>query len=142
LLGINTRVAHFVKNHPKTCTFCDLTKKNEDTRETFLHLFFECSIVENVLIKFYSWLCGTEQFDIGRRDFFLGFEIEDLNKKIVLDILMCLVKKFIWDCKLRFTLPTFDLLRDFCNTEVKHFKRVSKNFASTLEKTTLRALFL
>jgi len=39
-LGINSRVAHFVRGHPNTCTFCDLTREPEENVETTLHLFF------------------------------------------------------------------------------------------------------
>jgi len=40
ILGINSRVAHFVRNHPSTCTFCDITQAPEENSESIKHLFF------------------------------------------------------------------------------------------------------
>ena len=45
LLGINTRVAHFVRNH----SFCSLHQVPEDFPETILHLFFDFNCVEGLV---------------------------------------------------------------------------------------------
>jgi hypothetical protein len=57
LLGINTRVAHFVAGYSRACTFCVL--KNVLNRdETFSHLFLECDqlngLRNNLLREFFS----------------------------------------------------------------------------------------
>jgi hypothetical protein len=41
LLGLNTRLSHFVINQSRGCTFCNGTM-NPVPDETFLHLFFDC----------------------------------------------------------------------------------------------------
>ena len=48
-LGYNTRVSHFVRGHPDTCTFCDLRLVPEENRETPYHLLYDCDTVELVL---------------------------------------------------------------------------------------------
>jgi len=96
LLGLNTRVAHFVRNHPRTCTFCSLSQDPEDSPETFLHLFFECNHVERLLDTFFTWIFNTgTAYHISSRSFFQGFEFECHNKNKVLDLVLILVKKYI-----------------------------------------------
>jgi len=105
LLGTNTRVAHFVRNHQRTCTFCVLAREAEENDETILHLFFECRHIEQALNEFYNWLLRVNNAEVRRSDFFQGFRRECANQNRVLDLVTTIVKKFIWDCKLRYNLP-------------------------------------
>ena len=41
LLGLNTRLSHFVANQTRGCTFCEGTVTPAPD-ETFIHLFLEC----------------------------------------------------------------------------------------------------
>jgi len=108
LLGTNTRVAHFVRNHPRTCTFCDLTHEGEESPETISHLFFDCMHVEVLLVQFFTWFFNndTPRY-LNRNEFFTGFNMDNELKNKILDITCAIVKKYIWDCKLRFTVPNF-----------------------------------
>ncbi len=47
ILGINTRLSHFVPNQSRGCTFCHLVGTNPLPDETFAHIFFECATVRN-----------------------------------------------------------------------------------------------
>ena len=58
-------------------------------------------------------------------------------KNKILDITCAIVKKYIWDCKLRFTVPNFanlkEIFMDFLGTT---YKNVGK-FRELLNKTDL-----
>ena len=127
LLGTNTRVAHFVRNHPRGCTFCTLSQDPHDMPETVSHLFFECTYVEGVLLLFYKWLLSDEGYELGRRDFFQGFEMNCPKKNLTLDYVGVIIKKYIWDCKLRFTIPNLqDMKSNFLDSYSTIYKISSK----------------
>ncbi len=44
-------------------------------------------------------------------DFFQGFNYTCLNKVRVLDLTNIFVKQYIWDCKLRFSVPQLESLK-------------------------------
>jgi hypothetical protein len=112
ILGINTRVAHFVRNHPRTCTFCDIGRVPEEFEENMSHLFFDCRYVENLIQNFYGWLLNEVP---SKREFFNRFNTINVAKNKVLNIVNILVKKYIWDCKIRFCIPNSNELRqNFC----------------------------
>jgi hypothetical protein len=41
ILGINTRLSHFVPNQMRGCTFCSINGTNPVPDETFAHIFFD-----------------------------------------------------------------------------------------------------
>jgi hypothetical protein len=47
ILGINTRLSHFVPNQTRGCTLCSLNGTNPVPDETFAHIFFDCNTVRN-----------------------------------------------------------------------------------------------
>jgi len=103
-------VANFVNNHPRTCTFCDLRGEPGEYSETTLHLFYECASVEENLLNFFRWI--NRDIDVGYRSFFTGFDIQNIHAKKLLNIIAAILKKCIWDCKLRFAVPTLDLFKE------------------------------
>ena len=80
ILGTNSRVAHFVRGHPSSCTFCDLKKVSLDNQESINHLFFDCETVETTLNEFYTWIFNHQR-NINRSEYFIGFDMEDVKKK-------------------------------------------------------------
>jgi len=125
LLGLNSRVAHFVRGHPATCTFCDISNEPEEHRESTVHLFFECRHVENLLAEFFSWVFQTnEPRYVSRSEFFAGFRTEIPKKDRALNVVAILVKKFIWECKLRFCIPTLQELKKNVIAELKRIASV------------------
>jgi len=113
-LGINSRVAHFVRNHPNTCTFCDISREPEENSETILHLFFECRHIESLITNFYTWFLNTDaQRFVSKSEFFVGFNHENFIVNKILHMVNLLVKKYIWDCKQRFTIPTIENLKSY-----------------------------
>jgi hypothetical protein len=51
LLGLNSRVAHFNMTVTEECTFCNLAGPRPAVSETFIHLFYHCNHVQNLLQK-------------------------------------------------------------------------------------------
>ena len=128
LLGLNTRVAHFVRNHPRTCTFCSVGQDPEDNPETFLHLFFDCQYAERIIEPFFTWIFNSNNVRyISRQEYFQGFSTDCSNKNKVLELVLIIFKKYIWDCKLRFTIPHLAGIKS-------HFISVYKNIFSISRK--------
>jgi len=117
-LGLNNRVAHFVRGHPNTCTFCDLVNEPEENIESLSHLFFECRQVENLIPLFYGWIFQQEQRFVSRTEYFVNFRTDCDKKNKTLLLLSLLVKNYIWNCKLRFCLPAIDQLKRFVSEEI------------------------
>jgi len=138
LLGINTRVAHFVRNHSRTCTFCTALRDPDDNPESILHLFFECEPVENMLVNFFEWL-RIRDFDqqISPRNYFQGFNMNCENKNRVMDLITVIVKKYIWDCKQRFTVPNLDSLKLIFVSEYSHLMRDSQKVRKFTHKSKI-----
>jgi hypothetical protein len=54
ILGLNTRLSHFVQNISRKCTFCEITVGQQSVDESFIHIFFECDHVRNRHRQFIS----------------------------------------------------------------------------------------
>ena len=136
LLGLNSRVANFVRNHPRTCTFCDILRIRDEHTETTKHLFFDCTIVEESVREFFAW-CFNNQLVVGHREFFVGTAFENENKNKTVDVVLNILKKTIWDCKLRFCIPTMEHLKKTFLWEIKILHRNSKFIRDILGKSDL-----
>jgi hypothetical protein len=44
ILGLNTRLSHFVPNISRKCTFCEITSGQQSVDESFLHIFFAANM--------------------------------------------------------------------------------------------------
>ena len=125
-LGTNTRVSHFVRGHNRACTFCTINLNEEDNNETISHLFFDCMQTENLLEQFYSRIFNVDYRMATRSEYFVGFQTACESDNKLLDLLTLLAKKFIWDCKLRYTIPTIVNLSLFIEEEILRIKKQSK----------------
>jgi len=138
IIGLNTRVAHFVRGHPRTCTFCDIAEEPYENDETTLHLFYDCRHVENVLTAFYTWLFELENnYYVSRLEFFVGFTSENIHRQRVLHIVNLLIKKYIWDCKQRFTVPGIVNLKLYILGELQRLSTLSRIWRDALVKSDL-----
>jgi hypothetical protein len=136
LLGLNSRVAHFVRGHSNCCTFCDISNEPEENVESTKHLFFDCTHTENVLLEFYSWVFSTVR-PVSRTEFFVGFDTGNDKKNKTLNVVNILVKKFIWDSKLRFTLPTTEHLKLSVISELKRISSINPVMRETFIQSDL-----
>ena len=63
--------------------------------------------------------------------------MNDELKTKVIDIVCAIVKKYVWDCKLRYTVPNFENLKDlFMNFLKTTYSNVGK-FRALINKTDL-----
>jgi hypothetical protein len=106
-LGYNSAVAHFVRNHSPSCTFCDLAGNEDDNVEKGSHLFYDCVNVADVIDYIFDKVTRIDNFEFSRREFFSTFNRRELNpaKNMVLTYLSKFVMKTLWDCKQRFVIP-------------------------------------
>ncbi len=71
LLGLNNRVAHFIRDHSPICTFCRLVGRGDAPDETVLHLFFDCPTTESIKDDFFRWYYNQdENFFISSPNYF------------------------------------------------------------------------
>ena len=71
ILGLNNRVAHFIRDHSPICTFCRILARGDANDETTLHLFCECPTTERVRNDFLVWAYNEADYAISRKDLFL-----------------------------------------------------------------------
>jgi hypothetical protein len=139
-LGYNYIVANFVRNINKDCSFCILNGVRTETRETPLHLFFDCPSVEPTLKTFYNWLWNTLDIEhISRQEFFVTPNTGNLVDDKVLIIINCIVKKYIWDCKQKHCTPNFLDLKTVVTGHIQTYQRLDKKFAGNLMRASFYA---
>jgi hypothetical protein len=62
-LGYNSAVAHFVRNHSPSCTFCDLAGNEDDNVEKGLHLFYDCVYVADVIDYIFDKVTRIDNYE-------------------------------------------------------------------------------
>jgi hypothetical protein len=130
-------VAKHVANVDKDCTFCRLNRIGEESTETPLHLFFTCPSTETIVEDIYRWLNGdVEDSIISRQDFFGVPKRENKADTKLLLVVNVLIKKYIWDCKQRFTIPSTELLKKYMTRNLGVFCSLNNNFRTTITKST------
>jgi hypothetical protein len=129
-LGYNNAVAHFVAGHSSCCTFCDAAGDADINAETGLHLFYECAHVSAIVDDTFNRITARENFEYSRREYFTTFERREFShaKNLVLTIISKFIMKFLWDCKLRFTIPTVELCWEYIHESVSVLRVNNKKF--------------
>ena len=140
-LGYNYMVRKFVRNHPETCTFCDIRQTEDEVRETPLHLFFQCASAEPIIENIFRWALGDEHDRMTMRDYFGGFEGENANRNNCLNILGVTLKKYLWDCKNIKKLPELEESRNYIKKYVKNWHSSSSKFRLMWERSGIRIRF-
>jgi hypothetical protein len=103
ILGLNTRVSHFVVDQNRGCTFCDGTGTTVPD-ETFIHLFMECPTTfdwHNQFLR--KYLPHLFYMDLHQRTRFFFWGIlpgeQILNKFLILSVMI--LQFCVWEEKLR-----------------------------------------
>ncbi len=111
-------VAHFVRGHSDMCTFCRISGNGNGERETPHHLFSHCnSVEETVTNAIRNILNNNDDLNSFRPSYYFGVpKYENESKNRTLLVYLLLVKKYIWDCKLRNCLPNPITCIQVCNT--------------------------
>jgi exonuclease III len=123
ILGFNYIISHFVPDVERSCTFCDVAQLQDEEDETPLHLFYSCSISETILTSFFQDFIGLE---VTRQEFFSVPVRENQFTNMALVLINLLVKKFFWDCKMRFSLPCIETLKVYVTNELRLMAHISK----------------
>jgi hypothetical protein len=129
-LGYNNAVAHFVRGHSPNCTFCDIDRNREAHNETALHLFYECHLVSPVVDSVFARLTNNNDFVFSRREFFTTFNRREISncQNNCLTIVSKLLIKYLWDCRNRAFIPTYENCREWFNFKIACIKASSVSF--------------
>jgi hypothetical protein len=134
ILGFNYIVSHFIPDVERSCTFCNVAGLQDEEDETPLHLFFSCIVSERVLDTFFNRFLGV---GISRQEFFAVPARENTSSNFTIFLTGMLVKKFLWDCKMRSTLPDSDLMERIILMELKTMATVSRKVNNFIQESEL-----
>jgi hypothetical protein len=129
-LGYNVAVSHFVRNHSRNCTFCDITGNQDIVDETPIHSFLQCTVVEELINETFKWVTDDPTFEISRKELFAFFDRNELSnqKNIVLTFITKILLKFIWDSKQRYCLPNLLHCKITITSELTSISSTNKKF--------------
>jgi hypothetical protein len=99
--------------------------------ETALHLFYQCFVSENIINNFFRWLTNDIHFTVSRQQLFGEFRNHNNFFNDLMNIASCILLKYIWDCKVRKTLPNLTHLKNLFACELLLFKSVNSQFLSS-----------
>jgi hypothetical protein len=139
ILGYNTVLSHFVPGRGRNCTFCDIGENPWIEDETPLHMFFDCSHCENLRKDFFETYLG---YFITRQEFFAFPSRNNIEQNKVVFILALLFKKYIWECKQRFSLPVLLHLQNFIKNEMRIMCFLSNKFKNAMTNSDLPLNFV
>jgi hypothetical protein len=139
ILGINTRLSHFVANRSRGCTFSELRNPTASVRdpdparvpvpvqvpapvplpvpdESFEHLFYGCLTTREWQSKFLEahFPANFIDSDASRKNYLMmGFH-KDYKKNILITMAPLLMQYCIWEARLKKKIPSFySLNQDF-----------------------------
>jgi hypothetical protein len=143
ILGINTRLSHFVANRNRGCTFCEIKGTAAPIRarglvpvpvplpvpipdESFEHLFYGCMTTREWHTKFLESHFPPDFIpseEIRKKFLVLGFH-SDHKKNILLTMVPLLFQYCIWEARLKKKTPSFYTLN-------QEFLEIAKKFIWT-----------
>jgi hypothetical protein len=123
ILGYNHVVSHFVRGVERSCTFCKIARIQEEEDETPLHFFFTCTFSENIITHVYENLLGTAT---SRQEFFSIPVRDNIDTNSTLFLVNVILKKYLWDCKQRDSLPDSESAKFKIIHELKIMAKISK----------------
>jgi hypothetical protein len=130
-LPVNTMVSHFARGISRNCVFCEISRNPEPVDETVFHLFFDCTTTEALRLNFFKWLTENESFELHRHEFFCCGPGE-LRCEIWTSIVY-LFLFYVWECKLRKSLPEQNRLRRFILEEMNTVTKTCNRMANKKE---------
>jgi hypothetical protein len=128
-LGLNSRVAHYNVNVNAGCTFCSINKMFPAPQESFRHLFMDCittSMIHNRAGRdFFPELVINSNLQKEKLWFFGIYETDNLTGNLFLQMLVGCIQIFIWECKLKKVLPSWDGVREFLYIKIRGWLQIS-----------------
>jgi hypothetical protein len=140
ILGLNSRVAKFVQNHPSECTLCTVGKEPLPIMaETFSHVFFSCQYTEKYRVEMQNYYFPEldNLNDAQKKLFWLCGILTNNGETIANPAIcatVCLINFYIWKCKLQKTLPAVSDFKGNITSEIKYLLKQSKYFREAREK--------
>jgi len=132
LLGINTRLSHFVQNQQRGCTFCVVNNNvNENgiiPDETFSHIFYECDTVRGWHNRFILKYLPENYFrdDRERREFFFLGKVHDTDgENFFIHAAVLIFQYCIWESKLKKKIHSYNTLELLFREIIYNFLRTN-----------------
>jgi hypothetical protein len=127
-LSLNNRLAHFNDRVNAGYTFCLLEGRLPVPVETACHLFFDCPSTNSLLLRADSEFWPEFNLSLeNRKSLWLGlmacFLSINGSCNIFIQITVCTVQFFVWECKIKKQKPSWAACSDFT---VELLKYVSK----------------
>ncbi len=144
ILGLNSRVTHFIADHSPICTFCRISLRNNAENEDTYHLFYTCPITEHFRDSFFRWAYNeANQYVIGRNELFLVQEENNIlnSRSLIKTLIAKLYLKYIWDCRNRFAIPDLELAKENICQKMKTITGISNIMREHLNDSGLAAVF-
>jgi hypothetical protein len=138
VLGFNYIISHFIPDIDRNCTFCNLVNNPDEEDETPLHLFYTCSVSENIIEQFFNTNVG---FRVTRQEFFAVPKRDNTHTNTIIFLICGLIKKYFWDCKQRYSLPSLDLLTYKVESELRIACKISKKILAAMEGAGVENFF-
>jgi hypothetical protein len=121
ILGINSRVAHFVPGFEAECSLCSVGNEQLPVPlETFIHVFFNCTYStkyrQMVESDFFPEIINASEVE-RKKFWFLGLlqNNDDNNNLFITSFVQCF-NFLLWQAKLKRTLPPVSVFRlDLCH---------------------------
>ena len=138
-LTYNHVITHFADNIEPYCTFCMITRNIVLERDTAMHVFFSCPTTEELNERYFSWIFGVQKI-VRRTEVFGFFHEANREDNMVLFIATKIMQKYLWDNKLRKTLPDIEILKNIVKSEIRILKKLSTKFRELLNECSLVSL--
>jgi len=114
----------------------------DDNKESVLHLFWSCEFVEGTVLGIFREILNDEvNLQFNRGSYFGGFESENESKKNFLLFFTSWIKRFIWECRLKKTLPTLDNGRWYVMDKIRATFDNNITFREIVENSDLHIRF-
>ncbi len=131
LLGLNTRLSHFVANKSRGCNFCEGTV-NPVPDETFIHVFLRCPTStgwrDSFLTKYFPF--SNQMNDRQKSEFyFLGKMRSFRNDNLFIVLCVLLFQYCVWKERLR-KKTILHVSHQWC----EHFYRLLHNSTQHIER--------
>jgi hypothetical protein len=127
-LGTNSRVAHYNIYVNAGCTFCVLKKLFPAPQESFRHLFYDCDTVRSLHDRAANeFLSNINMADMTAREklWFFGLTIDQYSSNMFLQTFIGCIQLYVWECKLRKVLPSWDSMHEFVYCKIKGMLQIS-----------------
>ena len=107
LTTTNTMLFRYKLSNSNLCDFCG------SNIETFHHLFWECTIVQNLWSELHSFLLSINiEFSYNKETVFFGELKNNINGNVI-NFIIILMKYYIFKMKYQKQKPTLDVFKNF-----------------------------